>query len=267
MDNHGLVQIEFKESVSGKNIVAVSPHFDDVALSMSGLIIQTGVPTTVVTVHGASPEQSHPVSEWDADCGFDSPTAAFATRQVEDLHSCAVMGATRLVLPNADGPYRDNSPLVGLDDLVREAATSADLYLPMGINQPDHCRVRDQAIAALVDLPRVRPFFYADLPYAAVRSDSFSPDRISFFSPSAWPQNVRAIDELYPGGLELVSHQVIRGDVWDRKRKAVLKHASQLAAVGAMDEVAGRGPLLAIDGLLSVEAVWRPRSIDSHANL
>jgi LmbE family N-acetylglucosaminyl deacetylase len=249
-------------SVKGYRIVAISPHFDDVALSMGGHIVAAGVSTAIVTVHGGPPPAGLPPSEWDADCGFASPDAAFATRLSEDAESCRAMGASRRTLPNADGPYRDDDlPLAGLDELIRAAAVSADLYLPAGINQPDHRRVRDQAIAALAGQPDVRPFFYADLPYTSAIPGWFELDDLGLASSAACPEHVRELERVYPAGLALVRRTVLTGHTWDRKRQAVLHHASQLALVAQMAEVAALRPLLALDGLLTVEAVWRPRTV------
>lgn len=248
-------------SIDNYQIIAVSPHFDDVALSLSGLLLDSAQPTVVVTVHGGRPAPGQPVSEWDADCGFVTAESAYLTRLAEDAASCAALGAASLTLPNADGPYRDGAPLAGLDEVVRAAAGIADLYLPAGIGQPDHRCVRDQAIAALEDLPGSRPYFYADLPYSAVTPGWFELDGIGSAAEDAWPEHVRELGCRYPAGLELVHRSVIRGDLWEGKRRAVLHHSSQLAMVGSMSEIAGSLPLLAVDGLLTVEAVWRPRSV------
>lgn len=248
-------------SLDSYRIIAVSPHFDDVALSLSGLLLDTAQPTVVVTVHGGRPEPGQPVSEWDADCGFVTAESAYRTRLAEDAASCAAMGVASLNLPNADGPYRDGASLAGLDEVVRAAAGVADLYLPAGIDQPDHRCVRDQALAALEDLPGPRPYFYADLPYSAVTPGWFELNGTGSAADEAWPEPVRELGCRYPAGLELVHRSVIRGDLWEGKRRAVLHHSSQLVPVGSMDEIAGSRPLLAVDGPLTVEAVWRPRSV------
>ncbi|MEU6145664.1 PIG-L family deacetylase [Streptomyces sp. NPDC047081] len=239
--------------------VVVSPHFDDAALSLSAVLMTAPGPVAVVTVHGGRPPAGVKVSSWDYDCGFSAPEDAYETRVREDALACECLGADQILLVNPDSPYRQpDEPLVGLDELVRRAAATADLYLPAGINQPDHGRVRDQSIAALGTDSGVRPFFYADLPYAAALS-SYADEGSTFLtSPEAWPSEVRVLGGRYEHGLDLPRGVPVTGKLWEAKRRAVLCHASQLSLVACMDEVAVPQPLLGVDGLLALEVVWRP---------
>jgi LmbE family N-acetylglucosaminyl deacetylase len=238
-------------------VVAVAAHFDDVALSLAGVLLQAAGPIAVVTAHGGPPPKDAIVSDWDLDCGFVSGDQAYRTRRAEDADCCAVLGADQILLPNADGPYRPDGSLDGLDEVLRQIDHDVDVYLPLGTNQPDHARVRDQGLAALASrhghLPRV--LLYADLPYSAVAPGWGAAD-----DGTALPRASRAgaafrdLDARH--GLRLVTHLQLCDDLWASKRSAVLCHASQLSLVGAMDEMAGTGSLLGPEGPLRRELVW-----------
>lgn len=239
--------------------VVVSPHFDDAALSLGGVLQAAPGPVAVVTVHGGRPPAGVEVSEWDYDCGFPAAEDAYDTRVREDALACKALGADQILLANPDGPYREKAePLVGLDELVRQVAATADLYLPAGINQPDHARVRDQAIAALGTDGGIRPYFYADLPYTAALPGYADEGGAYLTSPEAWPSEVTELGQRYGHGLDLPRGVPVTGKLWEAKRRAVLCHASQLSLVACMDEVAVPRPLLGVDGLLALEVVWRP---------
>lgn len=127
------------------------------------------------------------------------------------------------------------------------------------MDQPDHVRVRDAALRGLASRPDVTLRFFADLPYAAATpgwSGSLTDHEARRADPLATA--LRDVEERV-GPLERARCLEVEGSRWVRKRQAVLAHASQLALVGAMDEVSMLGPLLAPGGPLRVEMVWGPR--------
>lgn len=242
--------------LSRYRIVAVSPHFDDVVLSMAGLIARSAGPVAIVTVHGGSPQRGSRPSTWDLDCGFVSADEAYQKRLAEDALACELLGADQIALPNADGPYLEGDHLQLLDELLLALPAGVDLYLPMGINQPDHLKVRDQALAALSHQRDVLPLLYADLPYAgAVPGWGIGEDAAALARDPVAGEGLRTF--ALENDLRLVCELAVSGGLWLAKRNAVLCYASQLSVVAAMDELAGAGPLLGPNGPLRHELVWQ----------
>lgn len=243
--------------------VVLSPHFDDAALSVGGLILRRRRPLMIVTVHGGAPDPGSNLSEWDARCGFVSAAEAYAYRRVEDARACALLDAEQVPLPNADGPYREPAPFDGLAELLRSVTPDTEVFVPLGTNQPDHAAVRDAALALLGDHPRVT--VYADLPYTvAVRGwgteavvDELAADPV-----------VGAAYRALRAGRSRASAERVALDEgeWCRKRDAVLCYASQLCPVTTMSEIREVGHLLGYPGPLGAELVWslgpvsRPRA-------
>lgn len=146
--------------------VVVSPHFDDAALSLTGLLPTLPGPVAVVTVHGGSPAPGLPVSGWDALCGFSSAVEAYRARRAEDARSCKLLGAEQVLVDHPDGPYvGEGDEPAGLDALLRSLAPGTRVLVPLATNQPDHeaVRLRTQRVLAAAGAPE--PWVYADLPY------------------------------------------------------------------------------------------------------
>lgn len=240
----------------------ISPHFDDAVLSLGGTLAGTGDPLVVVTAHGGAPANGVELSEWDQDCGFDTPMEAYLVRRAEDARCCEVLDAAQQLLPNADGPYRPAGPLAGLDELVTGLDETTELLLPVGTNQPDHRAVRDQALAALARMPGTRPrvLLYADLPYSAIARGWGADDRggTSLAADAEAGVAFREVADRY--GLSLVTRIQVTGAAWATKRAGVLCHASQLSLVGGMDEVVATGQLLGAGGPLRFELLWELES-------
>lgn len=261
-DTPGTGFAEARQDVAGSGdlsryrTVAVSPHFDDVALSVAGLIARLPGPAAIVTVHGGSPPGGSRPSTWDLDCGFVSAAEAYQKRLAEDALACELLGADQIALPNADGPYRDGDHLQLLDELLLALPPGVDLYLPMGINQPDHLKVRDQALAALSYRRDVLPLLYADLPYAgAVPGWGTGEGAAALARDPVAGQALRNF--ALENDLRVVRELAVSDARWFAKRNAVLCYASQLSMVAAMDELAGAGPLLGPNGPLHHELVWQ----------
>ncbi|WP_053713947.1 PIG-L family deacetylase [Streptomyces sp. XY413] len=230
--------------------LVLSPHFDDAALSVAGLLGRLDGPAAVVTVHGGAPPAQAPVSWWDAGCGFATAREAHRARLEEDARACALMGVEQLTLPNADSPYRDGGTLTGLSELLRELHPDTRVLVPLGTNQPDHAAVRDQALAALTDPAGPRPYVYADLPYTgAVRRWGTDAAVERLTSDPAYGGALRETAARYR---MRVAYDVRLDDTeWAAKRAAVVCHSSQLAPVAV-----GHGPFLRKPGPLQAELVW-----------
>ncbi|MEU2790456.1 PIG-L family deacetylase [Streptomyces sp. NPDC007100] len=233
--------------------VILSPHFDDAALSLAGLIPLLPAPVTVVTVFGGAPAGDPPVSWWDSTCGFSTAAEAHRARLAEDARAAGLLGVSQAVLDHPDGPYGDGGELDGIDAYLSGLPAPLPLVLlPIGTNQPDHQRVRDRALRVLDGLGAPLPLLYADLPYTGHLPEWGTPDadRALGGNPAYGP----AYQDLLARYALGVAHDLVLTDEqWARKREAVLCYGSQLAPLAA-----DHGSLLARGGPLRAERVWSP---------
>lgn len=149
------------------HLVAISPHLDDAAFSVGGLLAaraRAGDRITVVTCFTGSVERPQGFAlACQLDKGLDAEIDYMALRRQEDLVACAAIGADAVHLPFLEAPHRGYGsaadlfakrrqdddvlgPLSGaLDLLVRDI--KPDLVLrPLAIgDHVDHWMVRDAA--------------------------------------------------------------------------------------------------------------------------
>ncbi|MFD4985316.1 PIG-L deacetylase family protein [Streptomyces sp. NPDC058374] len=230
--------------------VVLSPHFDDAALSVAGLVRRLPRPLTVVTVFGGPPPDGAPVSWWDATCGFSSAGEAYACRRAEDARACALLDAEQTLLPDPDGPYGTDGPLTGLDSLLSGLGADTTVLVPLGTNQPDHERVRHQALAALDRPGAPRTLVYADLPYTG-HLPEWATDGASAALAASQKWGL-AYQELTRHHHCAVAHDLrLDDEEWAAKRAAVLCHGSQLAPLAS-----DHGNLVARSGPLRAELAW-----------
>ncbi|MGW3166878.1 PIG-L deacetylase family protein [Streptomyces sp. NPDC001142] len=235
------------------DVLIVSPHFDDAALSVAGWIGRQNRDVTVVTVHGGQPPEHAALSEWEDRCGFTDPQDAFVVRDEEDQRSCDVLGARRISLPHPDDPHGDQPDLPLLRELLEGLVPEVEVLIPVGIQQPAHQRVRNVVLRALRGSGR-RTRAYADLPYVAALPSWGSPEMLSALLDHPCGAAFRDLCDTVRVG----ESTTVRLDdkEWRRKRTAILAHASQLLAVGDMFE-APLGPrLLNRAGPLTTEMIW-----------
>ena len=140
----------------------MSTHLDDAVLSVFSLL---GPGTTVVTVLAGFPPAGTE-TEWDRLTGFTDSRVCVAERRAEDGAAIARTGAEAVQLDFADEQYVDIGVLPAPDpadvaDALRPYVGASELYVPAGIGNHDHVRVRDAVLAAWPDA-----VLYADLPYA-----------------------------------------------------------------------------------------------------
>jgi LmbE family N-acetylglucosaminyl deacetylase len=236
-------------------VVVLSPHFDDAALSVAGVLGRLPGTKAIVTVHGGAPEAALPLSDWDASCGFISGQEAFETRLAEDARACAVLGVEQIALPYADGPYLGRERLHALDEFLAALDPDTEVFIPLGTNQRDHAAVRDQALLFLAASQRIRPRIYADLPYTAgVSGWGTHAATATLASCPHYGEAYRTV--LSRCSLNVVYDIRLTDAEWSRKRTAVLAHASQMGAVAAMPERYACGTPLRYPGPLSHELVW-----------
>lgn len=147
------------------HIVAISPHLDDAAFSVGGLLAsraRAGDRVTIVTCFtGNVAEPTGFALACQLDKGLGPEVDYMALRRAEDHAACAVIGATAVHLPLLEAPHRgyasarelfaarrdDDAMLAPLSKALADQITllSPDLLLgPLAIgNHVDHWLVRD----------------------------------------------------------------------------------------------------------------------------
>ncbi|MFI5617158.1 PIG-L deacetylase family protein [Streptomyces sp. NPDC051567] len=237
--------------------VVLSPHFDDAALSLAGLLPALPGPVAVVTVYGGAPTPDAPVSWWDSTCGFSSAAEAHRARRAEDARACERLGVEQVVLGHPDGPYGDGGEPTELDALLRSLAPGTRVLAPLGSNQPDHEAVRLRAMRVLAAHGAPAPWVYADLPYTGHLPEWGSDKASEALAKS--PMCGLAYQELLTGHRTTVRHAlVLTDDQWEAKREAVLCYASQLAPLAP-----DHGTFLARTGPLRAELIWSLSPLDT----
>ncbi|MGY3678701.1 PIG-L deacetylase family protein [Streptomyces sp. TE33382] len=233
--------------------VILSPHFDDAALSLAGLLPGLPGPTAVVTVHGGAPGPGVPASDWDDLGGFSTGAQAHAVRRAEDARSCALLGVEQVTIDHPDGPYLDSGDGLrptALDDLLRSLAPGTRVLTPLGTNQRDHRAVRLRAMRVLAEEGAPAPWVYADLPYTGHLPEWDTEQACEALAGSE--AYGLAYQELLRDHRITLRHELrLTDEQWAAKRAAVLCHASQLAAL-----VPGHGSFLVRNGPLRTERIW-----------
>ncbi|WP_326700959.1 PIG-L family deacetylase [Streptomyces sp. NBC_01754] len=238
--------------------VVLSPHFDDAALSLAGLLPSLPGPVDVVTVHGGAPGPHAPVSWWDTRCGFSSAAEAHRARLDEDAAACALLGVGQIVLDHPDGPYApEGATLHRLEALLRALPADTRILAPLGSNQPDHEAVRRLAVDVLADRGAPPPWVYADLPYTGHLPEWGEPGASEALARSSMCG--LAYQDLLTTHRTTVRHTLALDDEqWAAKRAAVLCHGSQLAPIAT-----DHGGFLARTGPLRAELIWSLEARDT----
>jgi len=214
-----------------KDWIYISPHLDDAALSLGGLIweqSQAGLKVSVWTICSGDPPPGElsPFADslhkrWGA--GHD----AMEARRTEDINSCTRLGAEHRHFSVPDCIYRrslvtgehlytseealwssihpDEDVLVEeiSEKLAEKMPNNACVVSPLGLgNHVDHCLARAAVKSAVgrMDKDRIqRQFFYAEYPY--VLEETFPTDQgdikpnIFTISPKgilAWQESIAA---------------------------------------------------------------------------
>jgi len=152
------------------HVVAISPHLDDAAFSVGGLLAahaRAGDRVTIVTCFtGNVPAPTGFALACQLDKGLGPEVDYMALRRAEDRAACAAIGATAIHLPLLEAPHRGYASAPALfaarrdDDVMLTPLTAAlaeqiaplapdQLLGPLAIgNHVDHWLVRD-ALGAL----------------------------------------------------------------------------------------------------------------------
>lgn len=200
-------------------ITIISPHFDDAVLSC-GEHIQAAIHgdhlVRIVTVFTEVPSDELPLTVFDANCGFKSPREAITARARENMRAAMVLDCTTWNLGFFDRQYGAETSYAQLSKELKAFLTSAppedEVWLPLGINHPDHELV---CLATLDSWSADRRFFiYEDLP-----------SRVTA------PQTVQGqLDHLRGRGWKLERLPDWRGDV-ELKLAAIRCYGSQMGLV------------------------------------
>jgi LmbE family N-acetylglucosaminyl deacetylase len=211
----------------GRKIVVVSPHSDDVVLSLGAAIAswaRRGAVVELLTVLALDPQSRAPAGGWDGRAGFRTEGEAATRRRDEDRRAGAILGATLSWLPFGSVDYERH----GDEDDVRAAVVArtagADAVLLPGapLSHPDHAwLVRTLADAPLPGGVAV----YAEQPYT--RKTGLAP------AAPSW------LDDAFGG---LAFERVASGPrARLAKWRAIRQYASQLPLL-ALERSLRRGP-------------------------
>lgn len=158
-------------SVLGHRIAVLSPHLDDAAFSLGGLIagaVRAGADVQAVTVFGNDPDSEAPAGPWDRACGFETVGTAAKARRLEDERACSLLGATPVWLSFADDEYGASRDEDEVWAVLAEVLAWADTILVPGfpLYHPDHVWLTELVSRKAT---AVRVGLYVEQPYAAWR--------------------------------------------------------------------------------------------------
>lgn len=217
--------------------IFLSPHYDDIALSVGGtasLLADAGRAPEVALIFGDHPDPAVPLTSFAElmHRGWGLDTAqVIAGRRAEEAAAAAILGTTEIFLPFRDAIYRgarytsddllfdtpaiDEASLPGeiveALNLAGDQRATTRLYAPLAIGRHvDH----QQVFLAGVSLERAGwdVWLYEDLPYALRRGA-----REERFATAGVKLSQRAIVVVTPA--------------WEKKIAAILAYPSQLATV------------------------------------
>jgi len=150
------------------DVVVLSPHLDDAALSLGAAISRAtrkSVRVTVLTVLAGDPASTEPAGEWDRSSGFATAGEAALARREEDFRACERLGARPVWLPYGDEQYERGATDDEVRTAVVEAAGKGLVLLPgFPLAHDDHRWLHDLLLDAFEP---GRLGLYAEQPYAA----------------------------------------------------------------------------------------------------
>ena len=129
------------------DVVVVSPHLDDAAMSLGAAISRTaraGGRVTILTVLAGNPDSDEPAGEWDRSSGFATAGEASRARREEDALACERLGARPVWLPFGDEQYERGAADDEIRAAVVEAAGTSLVLLPgFPLSHDDHRWLHD----------------------------------------------------------------------------------------------------------------------------
>lgn len=206
-------------------VVALSPHLDDVVLSIGATIhalTTKGVQVDVVTLFAGDPSDHRNSSYWDSKRGDQTGAQAATHRRSEDAAACREIGARPIWGDFQDIAYLSRRDPDKLWDFLAVHVSNADAVLLPGwpLQHADHRYATMLALQRIEDVPIA---FYSELPYAA--------------NPLNWAKGrVRHHESPFLAHIlkEPLDWQTVRLNQSDRaaKSRAVAAYGGEVAALG-----------------------------------
>jgi LmbE family N-acetylglucosaminyl deacetylase len=228
----------------GRPVLALSPHPDDLAFSVGGLLrwLAARTDVTLVTVFTRN--------VWAPNLELPQPDEETVSRlrQAEDVRYCERVGVRRLALGLPDAGlrgYDDDTerlapgPEEEMAAAVREALAAVlpdrcALLCPLGLGgHVDHGIVRDAALAVATGTAR-QIGFYEDLPYARQLDETEIAAHVRRIDVTARPHRFDLSPPLWRSKLEDLA--VYRTQVREQDLDDLSAHARRVSGEGGLAE-------------------------------
>ena len=173
-------------------IIVLSPHFDDAALPLGGMLSQS-TSTKITVTFFTNTSSSTLLTHWDKISGFESNRQAVLSRMRENISSMSFLGTQTIDAGFLDMQYRNSDGYIAesdaklesdiydfIDSILSKQDTNSHIsvygpaYFGETITHPDHFLVNK----VLVDIflskkyPNISFYMYEDQPYAAIYDKS-----------------------------------------------------------------------------------------------
>lgn len=204
-------------------LFAISPHLDDVVLGCANLVSAHQGARVVTVTAGVPPP--HPLTGWDAACGFGEADDVVGARRREDQAALALLGATPIWLDFLDRQYAqgaspDPSGVASALADILEGRQAGLVASPLGLQHPDHLATAAACYLVARRMPSLPWLIYEDAIY---RRDAGATDQ--------------AMHDLDEAGFTLERIDVPSAAC---KNEAVARYASQLKGLGDLVQDAAR---------------------------
>ena len=152
-----------------EQLVVVSPHFGDAALSLGVTIARgarMGIDVSIVTVLAGDVDSLEEAGSLDQACGFATVGEAASRRRGEDERACEQLGAAPVWLPYHDEQYERGGTDAAIWRALGPILDGADLVVLPGhpLANSDHAWLTRLILARGREL---RVALYVEQPYAA----------------------------------------------------------------------------------------------------
>jgi LmbE family N-acetylglucosaminyl deacetylase len=216
--------------------IIISPHFDDAALSLGGLLSREDRPALVATFFTDPPETAT-TTKWDKLAGFTDSSDIKKIRTEENHKAMGLFKAETATYSYMDDEYgRDESGEELQSDLAQDIQTliaahanqTVYIYAPAlfteGLTHPDHEVLHKAFVDVANGFPNknVKFFFYEDLPYTIAFNKK---------SPISLKKNIETESGL---SLETVNIPLSQMQV-NEKIRAIKSYDSQMKAFKNLD--------------------------------
>lgn len=151
-------------------LLVISPHLDD-AVFACGELLAAHRGSTVVTVFAGIPDETKPLTEWDATCGYLSARQAMLSRRREDETALQMLSARPVWLSFCDAQY--GQPCRTLDvsrclGSVLEDTLCDTVLFPLGLFHSDHELAHRASLMLMREARPLRWLCYEDAFYRCI---------------------------------------------------------------------------------------------------